>query len=60
MARTPDGITARDRIVQVRLTAHMQSDLDEQRAFRGGMSRSTYIRWLISQDTKRIAHERGQ
>lgn len=37
----------------------MDAAIDEQRAFRGGMSRSTYIRWLITRDGKRIASEKG-
>lgn len=59
MARTPDGATARDTSVVVRMTTNMRNDMDSQRSFRGGMSRSTYIRWLISQDSRRIEHERG-
>lgn len=59
MARTPDGATARDTSVVVRMTTNMRNDLDRQRSIRGGMSRSTYVRWLIAQDTKRIDHERG-
>lgn len=38
----------------------MVAAIDSQRAFRGGMSRSTYLRWLISQDGKRIAREKGE
>lgn len=37
----------------------MKATLDSQRAVRGGMTRSSYIRWLITQDTKRIEQERG-
>lgn len=46
--------------VQVRLTTPMSVSLDAQRRDRGGMSRSAYIRWLISEDTKRIRRERGE
>lgn len=60
MVRTPDGPVARDAIVTFRITDTMGTQLDGQRAFRGGMSRSTYIRWLISQDAKRIERERGE
>lgn len=31
--------------------------LDANRRARGGMDRSTYIRWLVAQDQKRIAGE---
>lgn len=31
--------------------------LDANRRARGGMDRSTYIRWLIQQDKRRIAQE---
>lgn len=60
MVRTPDGSEPRVQTLQVRVTPTMASDLDGQRAFRGGMSRSTYIRWLVAQDGKRIARERGK
>ncbi len=58
MVRTPDGPVAREAIVTFRITASMGTQLDGQRAFRGGMSRSTYIRWLIAQDAKRIEQEK--
>lgn len=32
------------------------SVLDANRRARGGMDRSTYIRWLIAQDQRRIAN----
>lgn len=60
MARTPDGTVARDRFIHVRVTPLQVAELDEQRAFRGGMSSSAYIRWLIAQDGKRIAREKGE
>lgn len=41
------------------MTSEMRNDLDAQRAYRGGMSRSTYVRWLITQDSKRIQKEKG-
>ncbi len=59
MARTPDGPVTREAIVTFRMTDTMKATLDTQRASRGGMSRSSYIRWLITQDGKRIEHERG-
>jgi hypothetical protein len=31
--------------------------LDANRRARGGMDRSTYIRWLVAQDQRRIANE---
>lgn len=37
----------------------MRAELDAQRAFRGGMSRSTYVRWLVTQDAKRIEREKN-
>jgi hypothetical protein len=33
--------------------------MDRQARARGGMSRSTYLRWLLDQDNKRIAREQG-
>lgn len=59
MVRTPDGSLPRESIVTFRVTAAMGAQVDAQRAFRGGMSRSTYIRWLIAQDAKRIEREKG-
>jgi hypothetical protein len=41
------------------MTDPMKATLDSQRAARGGMTRSSYIRWLIAQDTKRIEQEKG-
>jgi hypothetical protein len=35
------------------------ADLDAGGRHRGGMDRSTYIRWLIQDDKKRIAREQG-
>jgi hypothetical protein len=35
------------------------SQLDRQARDRGGMSRSTYLRWLLEQDRKHIERERG-
>lgn len=35
------------------------ADLDAGGRYRGGMDRSTYIRWLVQQDKKRIANERA-
>jgi len=60
MARTPDGPATRQAIVTFRMTDTMRATLDVQRAARGGMSRSSYIRWLITQDGKRIANEKGE
>lgn len=47
-------------MIPARMTPEMVTGLDGQRAFRGGMSRSSYIRWLIQQDAKRIERERGE
>lgn len=57
MVRTPEGSTARDVIVTVRITPQMKAIIDSQRRSRGGMSLSTYLRWLVTQDTKRIEQE---
>ncbi len=35
------------------------ADLDAGSRYRGGMDRSTYIRWLIQQDKKAITREKG-
>lgn len=36
------------------------ADLDAGGRYRGGMDRSTYIRWLVQTDKKRIAREREE
>jgi len=57
MARTPDGLTARTKMTSFRLEATEVDQMDRQAVARGGMSRSTYLRWLIDQDKKRIERE---
>ena len=42
-----------------RLDPTEETNLDSQRAFRGGMTRSAYVRWLIKQDGKKIDREKG-
>ena len=59
MARTPDGAMAREESITTRMAIPDRVALDKQRATRGGMSRSAYIRWLIREDGKRITRERG-
>lgn len=59
MARTPDGPFARGVSVTTRMSPIECEKLDAQRRERGGMDRSTYIRWLVSQDGKRIHREKG-
>jgi hypothetical protein len=60
MARTPDGAVTRDKFLHVRLTPTDEAALNRQRGLRGGMSASAYVRWLITQDGKRIEREKGQ
>lgn len=59
MARTPDGAAAREVSMTTRITHEVERTVDSQRAYRGGMSRSAYVRWLIAEDGKKIARERG-
>ena len=59
MARTPDGLTARTKMTSFRLEETEVDQMDRQARARGGMTRSTYLRWLLDQDNKRIAREQG-
>lgn len=58
MARTPDGLSKRAKVTSFRLQDHEVDQLDRQAAQRGGMERSTYLRWLIDQDKRKIDRER--
>lgn len=59
MARTPDGPEAREQPITFRTTPDERANLDAQRAARGGMSRSAYLRLLVRQDGNKIKRERG-
>jgi hypothetical protein len=58
MARTPDGLNKRAVVTSFRLEPAEVDQLDEQAMARGAMSRSTYLRWLVNEDKKKIAKER--
>lgn len=46
--------------MSTRVTDNDVVAVDRQRAFRGGMSRSAYIRWLVREDGKRIERENAK
>lgn len=58
MGRAPDRAVSRKHSITSRMDDTEVADLDAGGAARGGMDRSTYIRWLIQQDKRRIASER--
>lgn len=43
-----------------RVTRTDVESVDRQRSYRGGMTRSAYVRWLIREDGKRITREQGK
>lgn len=43
-----------------RITHGDLEGVDRQRAFRGGMTRSAYVRWLIREDGKKIRREQSR
>lgn len=59
MARPADTGEPRDKSIVFRLDVHESESLDRQRAERGGMTRSNYLRHLIQQDGAKIAKERA-
>lgn len=58
MARTPDGLTSRAKVTSFRLEPSEVKQLDDQAKARGGMTRSNYLRWLVTQDQAKIERER--
>ena len=58
MGRTPDGLNRRGVVTSFRLEPAEVDQLEAQAKQRGGMSRSTYLRWLITQDQSKIERER--
>jgi hypothetical protein len=59
MGRAPDRAVSRKHSITSRMDDAEVADLDAGGAVRGGMDRSTYIRWLIQEDKKRIAREQS-
>lgn len=59
MGRAPDRAVSRKHSITSRMDDDEVRDLDAGGARRGGMDRSTYIRWLVQEDKKRIARERA-
>jgi hypothetical protein len=59
MGRAPDRAVSRKHSITSRMDDTEVADLDAGGRHRGGMDRSTYIRWLIQDDKKRIAREQG-
>lgn len=57
MGRAPDRAVSRKHSITSRMDDDEVRDLDAGGARRGGMDRSTYIRWLVQEDKKRIARE---
>lgn len=58
MGRAPDRAVTRKHSITTRMDDNELRDLDAGGSARGGMDRSTYLRWLVAQDKRRIANER--
>lgn len=58
MGRAPDRAVSRKHSITTRMDDGERADLTSGGAYRGGMDHSTYIRWLVQEDKKRIARER--